>query len=93
MAVINPWLFYIIDLLDKLYVGVCIVFWGAALAIGGSFLCWAIESCYLSEKSILKIKKNNQIINRSINYFVSNVCRNSIKRYNVQNAGFKIRYI
>ena len=57
MSVISPWLFYIIDLLDKFYVCICVVFWGAVIILCGTLLFWLLESYELEEDDILTVKK------------------------------------
>ena len=57
MSVISPWLFYIIDLLDKLREVAIIVFWIIVVTIFITGFIALLESEYWEDKIIQKLKK------------------------------------
>lgn len=88
MSVISPWLFYVIDLLDKLREVAIIVFWIIVVTILITGFVALLEGEYWEDKIIQKLKKGFKIIGHTNSYFICNVCCNSIKRYDVQNVSF-----
>lgn len=57
MSVISPWLFYVIDLLDKLREVAIIVFWIIVVTILITGFVALLESEYWEDKIIQKLKK------------------------------------
>lgn len=57
MSVISPWLFYIIDLLDKLREVAIIVFWNIVVTILITGFVALLEGEYWEDKIIQKLKK------------------------------------
>lgn len=57
MSVISPWLFYIIDLLDKLREVAIIVFWIIVVTIFITGFIALLEGEYWEDKIIQKLKK------------------------------------
>lgn len=57
MSVISPWLFYIIDLLDKLREVAIIVFWIIVVTILITVFVALLEGEYWEDKIIQKLKK------------------------------------
>lgn len=57
MSVISPWLFYVIDLLDKLREVAIIVFWIIVVTILITGFVASLEGGYWEDKIIQKLKK------------------------------------
>lgn len=57
MSVISPWLFYVIDLLDKLREVAIIVFWIIVVTILITGFVASLEGRYWEDKIIQKLKK------------------------------------
>lgn len=77
MSVISPWLFYIIDLLDKLREVAIIVFWIIVVTILITGFIALLEGEYWEDK-IIEVKEGFKIIGHTNSYFICNVCYNSI---------------